>query len=93
MTAVKVVLNFAGYVNNVGVGFRSKPIRDVEMLNSKQRYEMPDELFPLWSAVAWHYRDKLEQVDGTGFVATKEEADNVFAELREMAETEKSLED
>jgi hypothetical protein len=63
------------------------------MQDQKQRYEMPDELLPLWSAVFWHYADKLERVDGTGFVATKEEADSVFAELREMAETEKSLED
>jgi hypothetical protein len=64
-----------------------------DMQNQKQRYEMPDELLPLWSAVAWHYRDKLEEVDGTGFVATKEEADSVFAELREMTGTEKNLED
>ena len=63
------------------------------MQNQKQRYKMPDELLPLWGAIAWRYREKLDNVDGIGFVATKEEADSVFAELREMAETEKSLED
>jgi hypothetical protein len=36
---------------------------------------------------------KLDNVDGMGFVATQEEADRVFAELREIVETEKSLED
>jgi hypothetical protein len=63
------------------------------MQNQKQRYEMPDELLPLWGAIAWRYSEKLDNVDGLGFVATKEEADSLFAELREMAETEKSLED
>jgi hypothetical protein len=63
------------------------------MQNQKQRYEMPDDLLPLWSAIAWRYSEKLDNVYGTGFVATKEVAENVFTELREMAETEKSLED
>lgn len=63
------------------------------MRNQKQRYEMPDELLPLWGAVAYTYEDILEHIDSTGFVATKEEAESVFAELREMAESEKSLED
>jgi hypothetical protein len=63
------------------------------MQNQKQRYEMPDELLPLWGAISWRYRERLDNVDETGFVATKEEADSVFVELGEMAETEKSLED
>lgn len=63
------------------------------MQNRKQRYEMPDELLPLWGAVAWRYREKLDNVDGIGFVSTQEEAENVFAELREMVESEKSVED
>jgi hypothetical protein len=64
-----------------------------DMQNQKQRFDMPDELLPLWGAIAWRYRERLDSVDGAGFVATKDEADSVFAELREIAETEKSLED
>jgi hypothetical protein len=51
------------------------------MQNQKQRYEMPDELLPLWGAISWRYRERLDNVDETGFVATKEEADRMSSDI------------
>ncbi len=63
------------------------------MSNRKQRYELPENLWPLWGAISWHHHEGLEDVDPTGFVATEDQYAQVMAELQDMSVAAQSLED
>jgi hypothetical protein len=43
------------------------------MQKLKQRYELPENLWPLWGIISWHHHEGLEDVDPTGFVSTEEQ--------------------
>jgi hypothetical protein len=63
------------------------------MQNQKQRYELPETLWPLWGAIHWHHHEGLEEVDATGFVSTEEQYAEIITELRDMSVAAQSLED
>jgi hypothetical protein len=63
------------------------------MPNQKQRYELPETLWPLWSAISWHHHEGLEEIGPTGFVSTEEQYAEVIAELQNISAAAESLED
>ena len=63
------------------------------MQKQKQRYEIPEHLWPLGGAISWHHHEGLENVGPTGFVATEEQYAKVLAELQDMSAAAESLED
>ena len=63
------------------------------MPSQKQRYELPENLWPLWGAIRWHHHEGLEDVDATGFVSTEEQYAAVLAELQDLSAASESVED
>jgi hypothetical protein len=63
------------------------------MPSQKQRYELPENLWPLWGAISWHHHEGLEHVNPTGFVSTEEQYAAVLAELQDMSAAAESVED